>query len=150
MNDDWTDLLGELLDAGARFLVVGAHALAIHGVPRATQDLDLWLDASPDNAARVWTALARFGAPLGSLSLSPADLTRPDNVIQFGLPPNRIDLLVSISGVSDFAAAWEHRVVHEVRGRAVPFLGRAARVANTRAAGRKKDLADLEALGEEG
>ena len=140
-------MLAALLDAGARFLVVGAHALAIHGVPRATGDLDVWVERSSENAARVWTALAAFGAPLDALQVQREDLTRPDLVVQIGVPPRRIDLLTDISGV-DFKSAWAGRVLHQVGRLGVPFLGREALVANKGAAGRLKDRADLEALGE--
>ena len=74
MNDDWFDLLVVLLDAQARFLVVGAHALAVHGFPRATQDIDLWIDPVPSNAERVWSALIAFGAPVGHLGVTRDDL----------------------------------------------------------------------------
>lgn len=148
MTDDWTDFLVALLDARARFLVVGAHAMAVHGVPRGTQDLDVWIDASVANAERVWTALAAFGAPLGTIGVTRSDLSRPDTVIQLGVPPQRVDLLTSISGVPEFGDAWAGRLEVVVAGRQVPFLGREALVANKRAAGRLKDLADLEALGE--
>ena len=148
MTDDWTDFLVALLDAGARFLVVGAHALAVHGVPRATQDLDVWIAPPSENAERVWRALSAFGAPLGALGITREDLRRPNTVIQLGVPPNRIDLMTSISGVPDFETAWAGRAEHVVRNRPVPFLGRAAFIENKRAAGRSKDLSDLEALGE--
>ncbi len=147
MNEDFRDFLAALLDAGARFLVVGAHALAVHGVPRATGDLDVWIACDPANADRAWAALLRFGAPVGAIGISRDDLTRSDQVIQLGLPPRRIDLLTSISGVS-FEEAWQERTIHETVGLQVPFLGRAALVRNKRASGRPKDLADLEALGE--
>jgi hypothetical protein len=148
MTDDWFDIIAALLDAQARFLVVGAHALAVHGVPRGTQDLDIWIDPTEENAQRVQRALDEFGAPAEALHVTTKDLIREDTVIQFGLPPNRIDLLTGLSGVSDFARAWGDRAEHEVRGRKVPFLGRATLVATKRATGRTKDLADLEALGE--
>ncbi len=148
MTNDWFDALVSLLDAEARFLVIGAHALAVHGVPRGTQDLDLWVDPTSQNADRVWRALSTFGAPLGALGVEPADFTRPGTVVQLGLPPNRIDVLTSVSGIADFGAAWEARVEHPVRGRVVPFLGRALFLANKRAAGRPKDRADVDALGE--
>jgi hypothetical protein len=147
VNEDFRDLLAALLAAGARFLVVGAHALAVHGVPRATGDLDVWIATDDDNVERVWSALGRFGAPLEAMGVSRDDLRRQDQVVQIGLPPRRIDLLTSISGVA-FQDAWHTRVVHGVEGLAVPFLGRAALVQNTKASGRTKDLADLEALGE--
>ena len=146
MTNDWFDALVSLLEAEARFLVVGAHAMAVHGVPRGTQDLDLWVDPAPRNAERVWQALSTFGAPLGSIGVVPSDFSRPGTVIQLGLPPNRIDLLTSVSGIPEFSSAWEARVEHPVRGRMVPFLSRALLVANKRAAGRPKDRADLEAL----
>jgi hypothetical protein len=147
MNEDFRDLLHALREAGARFLVVGAHALAVHGVPRATGDIDIWVAVQPENADRVVAALTRFGAPLGAIGISRADFLSEDQVVQIGLPPRRIDLLTSISGVS-FEEAWEGRVIREVDGLAVPFLGREALVRNKRASGRAKDRADLEALGE--
>lgn len=147
MTDDWFDFLIALLDAEARFLVVGAHAMAVHGVPRGTQDLDVWIDSAPANVERVWRALASFGAPLASLDLKTGDLARGDVVVQIGLPPNRIDLLTSISGVSEFDSAWVHRVEQRVRGRSIPFIGRDALIRNKTATGRRKDLADAEALG---
>lgn len=148
MTDDWFEFLAALLDAKARFLVVGAHALAIHGVPRGTQDLDVWIDPTPTNAERVWRALVAFGAPVEALQLTLNDLQRPRTVVQLGLPPNRIDLLTAITGVPDFEPAWTGRTEHLVRGRTVPFLGRVEFIANKRATGRRKDLGDLEALGE--
>ena len=148
MTEDWTEVLGALAESGARFLIIGAHALAVHGVPRGTQDLDVWVDPSPDNAERVWRGLAAFGAPLEDLGIRPEDLRRRETVIQLGLAPNRIDLLTGISGVPDFDAAWTGRVERAFGGRQVPFIGRAALIENKRASGRRKDLADLEALGE--
>ena len=148
MTDDWTDVLNALSTSGARFLVVGAHAMAVHGVPRGTQDLDIWIDPAKENTARVWRGLADFGAPLDELGISHEDLRRPGTVIQLGLPPNRIDLLTSISGIPDFETAWAGRVEYAFGGRLVPFIGRAALVKNKRESGRRKDLADLEALGE--
>lgn len=148
MSDDWFDLLAALLDADARFLVVGAHALAVHGVPRGTQDLDVWIDPVRPNAERVWRALAAFGAPVDSLALTIDDLTRVDVVIQLGVPPLRIDLLTGLSGIADFDTAWRGRLERDVRSRIVPFLGRTELTATKRAAGRPKDLADLHALGE--
>jgi len=147
MNRDFEDLLRELTESGARFLVVGAHALAVHGVPRATGDLDIWIDATADNAERVWRALTIFGAPVESLGMTPQDFTKPDMVVQIGLPPCRIDLLTGLSGVT-FAEAWEERIMQGVGVITVPFLGRSSLVRTKRATGRLKDLADVEALGE--
>ena len=96
MNRDFVEMLSELSAAGVDFLIVGAHALATHGVPRATGDLDIWVRPSRDNAARVLQALERFGAPLFDLTID--DLTRHDTVFQIGLPPSRIDILSGITG----------------------------------------------------
>jgi len=148
MVEDFRAVLAELVRANARFLVVGAHALGVHGIPRATVDLDIWIERSPDNARRVWAALAAFGAPLHTLKIEEADFIRPDVVIQFGLPPYRIDILTAVSGVA-FDEAWGERVEDRFDDVPVPFIGRAAFIRNKRASGRKKDLADLEALGEE-
>ena len=104
MNPDFLDLLAALMRADARFLIVGAHAMAVHGVPRATGDLDVWIRPDPENAERVWAALTEFGAPLRAFDLSQADLTAQGVVFQMGEPPRRIDLLTSITGV-DFEQA---------------------------------------------
>jgi hypothetical protein len=147
LNDDFRDLLAALISSRARFLVVGAHALAVHGVPRATGDLDVWIDRDPANADRVWEALVSFGAPLEALGFSRVDLAAPASVIQLGTPPRRIDILTEITGV-EFETAWRSRVSHPVGELQVPFLGRDALIVNKRATGRARDLADLEALGE--
>ena len=143
MNRDFVEILAGLSEAGAEFLVVGAHALAAHGRPRATGDLDIWVRPTPSNAARVWDALVRFGAPLHDLT--PGDLQVPDVVFQMGLPPNRIDLLTTISGV-EFEQAWKDRVTVSVAGLTVPTIGREDLIRNKRAAGRPRDLADVEEL----
>jgi hypothetical protein len=148
MSDDWRDLLDALEKAGARYLVVGAHALALHGVPRGTQDLDIWLDPAAANAERAWRALAAFGAPLESLGVGEKDLQQAGMVIQLGLPPHRIDLLTSITGIASFNDAWPDRVEHDLEGVRAAFISRRVLIANKRAAGRRKDLSDLEALGE--
>lgn len=150
MTDDWFELLRALHLGEVRFLVVGTHALAIHGAPRATQDIDVWVDPDRRNAERCWRALAAFGAPLDTLPITVEDLSTPGLVVQLGLAPNRVDILTAISGVASFQEAWATRVEHEVRGLRLAFLGRDAFVRNKRATGRPKDLADLESLGEGG
>ena len=147
MNEDFLDLLNCLLEAGARFLGVGAHALAVHGIPRATGDLEVWIDRAPANVERVWAALVRFGAPVGALGVTRSDLEAPGMTVQIGLPPRRIDLMTEITGVV-FDEAWPSRISRRVGTLDVPFIGRGELVRNKRAAGRAKDLADLEALGE--
>jgi len=149
VNEDFRDLLQALLQTGARFLVVGAHAMAVHGVPRATGDLDVWISPDPVNADCVWQALVRFGAPVGGLELSRKDLETPGMVVQIGLPPRRIDFLTEVSGLS-FEEAWQNRTTHPVGAHAVPFLSRQDLVRNKRASGRPKDLADLDTLKGEG
>ena len=140
-------MLKALLECGARFLVVGAHALAVHGNPRATGDMDIWIDRDPGDYKRVWQAIIRFGVAVETLEVTQQDLARPDVVVQIGLPPRRIDILTDLTGV-DFASAWVELVGQEIGDLEVPFLGRASLIQNKRVTGRLKDLADLEALGE--
>jgi hypothetical protein len=146
LSSDFRDMVACFLDEGVRFLIVGAHALAIHGVPRATGDLDLWVEASPDNAARVWAALLRFGAPVQDLKFRQADFEVAREIFQLGQPPNRIDIMTVLSGVS-FAEAWEARVVGKFEGRDVGFLSRDHLIQNKSSTGRGKDRVDLEMLG---
>jgi len=143
MNRDFVEMLSALSDAGAEYLVVGAHALAAHGTPRATGDLDIWINTTAANIERVLRALAAFGAPL--FDLTPADLTNPDTVFQIGLPPSRIDILSGISGVT-FHDAWPRRVTVRIANLDVPVIGREDFVTNKKATGRPKDLGDLDLL----
>lgn len=149
MNRDFIEFLAALLRADARFLIVGAHALAVHGVPRATGDLDVWVAPDPDNAESVWTALLDFGAPVQTLGLSAQDLAAERLVVQLGVPPRRVDLLTSVTGLR-FEAAWRTRRMFRVDGLDLPFLGREALLRNKRETGRLKDLADVEALNGQG
>lgn len=143
MSRDFVEMLSALSAAGARFLIVGAHALAAHGVPRATGDLDIWIQPTPDNAARVFEALRSFGAAL--FDLSSDDLSKPDTVFQIGLPPSRIDILSTIAGV-DFDDAWARRIEVTIGDLHVGVIGRTDFIANKRASGRPRDLLDLELL----
>ncbi len=147
LNQDFRDLLQLFLEERAVFLIVGAHALAAHGVARSTGDIDLWIQPGRENTSRVWRALARFGAPLESLDLEEEDLNRGGNVIQLGLPPRRIDILTRISGV-EFESAWKSRVIRMVGTQDLPFLSRDDLLRNKRASGRPKDLADIALLEE--
>ena len=134
MNEDFLELLTALNDAEARFLVVGAYAVGVHGRPRATKDLDVWIEASVSNAARVLVALRRFGAPLGDLT--EADFARPGTGFMMGLPPRRIDILTKISGV-DFATAWPRRIEAEFGPETrCGVIGILDLIANKKAAGR--------------
>jgi hypothetical protein len=145
LNEGFRDLLVLLADAGVEFVIVGAYALAFHGAPRASGDIDLFVRPTPDNAERLFEALARFGAPLRANGICAADFTRPGTVYQIGLPPRRIDILTEISGVS-FDEAWASRATGDVEGRLVAFIGRAALLKNKHASGRPKDLADAARL----
>ena len=143
MDANFRDMLSALCAAGAEFLVVGAHALAVHGRPRATGDLDIWVHATPENARRVFAALAEFGAPLAGVAAD--DLAQSDVVYQIGLPPARIDILTSLTGL-EFEQARTRRVEVALAGLTVPLLGREDLIANKRATGRPQDLADVAAL----
>ena len=149
MNADFIDFLAALLRADARFLIVGAHAMAVHGVPRATGDLDVWVAPDPANAERVWTALLDFGAPAETLGLSVRDLAKERLVFQMGIPPRRIDVLTSVTALQ-FDAAWRTRRVLRVDDLDLPFLGREALLRNKRETGRLKDLVDVDTLDRQG
>lgn len=143
MNRDFAEMLSALSAAGVRFLIVGAHALAAHGAPRATGDLDIWIQATQENAARMLTALRAFGAPV--FDLTEADLCAKDTVFQIGLPPSRIDILTGISGVT-FDDAWPRRIEVAIGDLRVATIGRSDFIANKKASGRPKDLLDLALL----
>ena len=143
LHRDLREFVDLLNSQGVEYVIVGGHAVAFHGHPRFTGDIDFLLAATPENAARVVRCLALFG--FGDLGITDADLLAPGQVVQLGRPPNRIDLLTSISGV-DFAEAWGTRVASTLDGLPVAYLGRAALLANKRAAGRAKDAADIEAI----
>lgn len=145
LPDDFRDMLAELHDAGAEFVVLGGHAVAFHGHPRATKDLDVLVRATPENAARVYRALASFGAPLSAFEVSEADFATYDGVLQIGLPPRRIDILNRADGIT-FDEAMEDGETFELAGRHIPVIGLGALLKNKRAAGREQDVADVKAL----
>jgi hypothetical protein len=143
MNPDFVDLLRAFVAADVRFLIVGAYALAVHGRPRATGDLDVWVEATAENAARVMRALHAFGAPTAQVAES--DFAVPGVTYQIGVPPGRIDVLTDLTGLT-FAEAWPDRVRQPFGDVEVAFIGREAFVRNKRAIGRHKDLGDIESL----
>jgi len=145
LNDDFRDMLEALAEAEVEFLIVGAHALAVHGLPRATGDIDLLIRPTADNARRVLDALRAFGAPIDAHGVSEADFTTPGTVYQVGLPPRRIDLLTEITGVS-FDDAWQDRTQTTIAGLELAVLGRQSLLRNKSATGRPKDRADVAAL----
>ncbi len=143
VNPDFRDLFAALNGVQARYLLVGGYAVAFHGQPRFTKDLDIWTDPEPDNATRTLEALRVFGAPLPQLKQS--DLATPGTVFQIGVPPNRIDIITAIDGVL-FPEAWLERTGTRYGDQAVPVIGRLHLVQNKRASGRPQDLLDLEML----
>lgn len=145
LNEDFLDMMRCLQAASVDFVVVGAHALAAHGIPRATGDIDILVRASSESAKRIVQALVAFGAPLEAHGISAADFATPGAVYQLGLPPRRIDLLTEITGVN-FEEAWATRIETQLGGLRVPVLGREALLKNKRAAARDKDLVDVRAL----
>jgi len=145
MHQDFLDLLRAFIDRNVRFLIVGAYALGVHGRPRATGDLDIWVDPTPSNAANILRALETFGAPLEQVTAR--DFSRPGVVFQMGLPPVRIDVLTELSGLT-FDEAWATRTTAAFGPLTVNVLGREAFIKNKRATGRTKDLGDIESLGE--
>lgn len=145
LNQDFEDVLVELARAGAEFIIVGAYALAFHGAPRATGDIDIWIRPTRDNAVKVHRALVAFGAPLASAGLTVEDLHHAGTVYQIGVEPRRIDIITQISGVT-FDEAWPVANHASLGEHQLRVLGRAALITNKRAAGRLKDLADAERL----
>lgn len=145
IQSDFRDLLELFNKHKVDYLIVGGYALAFHGAPRYTGDLDIFINAGDDNAHRIINALNEFG--FGSTGLSLQDFTAPGRVIQLGYPPVRIDIVTSISGVG-WAEAFENRAMGRYGDTPVCFIGRQQLIVNKRTVGRKRDLADLEALGE--
>jgi len=145
MNQDFLDLLRAFTGHNVRFLVVGAYALGVHGRPRATGDLDVWVEPTPGNASHVMEALKDFGAPLTQVTAG--DFSRPGIVFQMGLAPFRIDVLTALSGIS-FDEAWPSRIRASFGPVEVDVIGREAFIKNKRATGRARDLGDVEGLGE--
>jgi hypothetical protein len=144
---DWSELIDSLCSHHVRFLIVGAHALAVHGRPRATGDLDVFVEPTKANAQRLGRALAAFGFP--ALAAEALKFAEPDRMATLGHEPLRVDLLTSISGVS-FAQAWRGRITIALGEHKVGFLGLSEFVTNKRSSGRPKDLLDLALLAEGG
>jgi hypothetical protein len=143
LNSDYKDMLQVLLDNGVKFLLVGAYAMGAHGYPRATGDIDIWVEPSPDNSKRVYHALAQFGAPLHEVD--EATFVKPGVVFQIGIAPRRIDIMSAISGV-EFDEAYQHRQTVEIEGMAIPLLSYDDLVRNKRATGRDRDGLDADRL----
>ena len=142
-DPDFREFIESFIAHDVRFLIVGGYALAAHGLPRATGDLDAWVWLGGDNAERIVAALDDFG--FGGLGLSANDFESSGRVVQLGDPPYRIDILTSIDGVA-FDDAWERRLAVPLGELTAPFIGRADLVVNKRAAGRPQDVADVDRL----
>ena len=144
VQPDFRDLLALLNEHKVEYLIVGGYALAFHGAPRFTGDIDIFVRPDSENARHILEALAAFGFKFPNLTAE--DFANPNKVVQLGVPPVRVDLLTSITGVS-----WEEAEASKEPGTfgdvPVHYLGREQYIANKRAAGRKKDIADIEALG---
>lgn len=143
---DFKELLELFNEHKIEYMIVGAYALAYHGAPRFTGDIDIFVEPSPENAKKILLALSDFG--FGSLNLKNEDFQNPNSVVQLGVPPVRIDIITSLTGVT-WDEADQGKVVGLYGDISVYFLGKKQFIANKRAIGRKKDLADIEALGEE-
>lgn len=143
LSRDWTEFLSALISRRVRFVIVGGHAVAGHGEPRLTEDLDVFVDRSPANARKLRQALVDFG--FGNVAPTEAELARPHKVFMLGRKPWRIDILTSIDGVS-FEQAWKSRVKANFVCTPLHVIGRAMLIKNKRAAGRDKDVADVAML----
>lgn len=144
-NQDYFDMFAALNAANVRYLIVGAYAVGFHAEPRTTKDIDIWVETSPENAQRLFKALAEFGAPLENVTVS--DFCNTETVFQIGLPPNRIDIIMGLEGVS-FEEAWQNRVEAQYDGQQVFMIGREELLEVKKIAGRPQDVEDVKALEE--
>jgi len=143
LNEDYRDMLHALSDEKVRFILIGAYALAAHGYPRATMDMDIWVMPSPDNAEAVLRALRRFGAPLHNLTKE--DLQKDGTIFQIGVAPRRIDIITAASGLK-FEPAYQNSIPMDIDGIEVRIPSIDDLIINKKATGRTRDLADAEAL----
>ena len=143
LNKDYKDILQSLVDEEVKFLLVGAYAMAAHGYPRATMDIDLWVMPSPDNARAVLRTLRKFGAPLHGLTID--DLQKDDTIFQIGIAPRRIDIITGVSGLQ-FDKAFAQSLEIDIEGLKIHYPSLDDLIRNKKASGRTKDLADVEAL----
>lgn len=142
-SSDFEELLACFNARNVKAVIVGGHALAFHGRPRFTKDLDVFIEPGAENARRILEALQDFG--FGNVGLTVADFSAPGRIVQLGVPPNRVDLMTSIDSVT-FGDAWSGRVAGKFGSQSVNYLGRAELLRNKRAVGRLQDLADIDAI----
>jgi hypothetical protein len=143
LNSDYKDMLQLLLNHGVRFLLVGAYAMGAQGFPRATGDIDIWVEPSAENSTRVYRSMAAFGAPLHEIDEN--TFATPGIVFQIGVAPRRIDVITTISGVG-FAEAYDRSQIVEIEGLPIPVLSLDDLIRNKRATGRDKDRLDADRL----
>jgi hypothetical protein len=143
LNSDFKEFIQLLNDNQVKYLVIGGYAVAIHGHPRYTKDIDIWIEMTPENADKLVTALNQFG--FGSLGLSSRDFQSPDQIIQLGYPPNRIDLITTPDGI-DFDTCYTSKLEIIINDIPVQFIDLNNLKKNKKASGRLQDLADLENL----
>ncbi|MEX1032483.1 MAG: hypothetical protein WDZ30_03920 [Cellvibrionaceae bacterium] len=143
LNQDFKDMLQCLLDENVDFLLVGGYALAAHGFPRATKDMDIWVCADPENARKVYRALCAFGAP--GEQVSPEDFANEGIIFQVGVAPNRIDFITQVDGVS-FQECRRNATTVVVEGITIPLIAKADLIKNKKASGRPQDLVDANLL----
>ncbi len=143
LNQDYKEMLSTLLEEKVNFLLVGAYAMAAHGYPRATGDIDIFIQSNETNAEKVYNALIKFGAPLNNVSIK--DFSTPGTIFQIGVAPRRIDIINSIDGVS-FEDAYSNRIIVEIESLPVPVLSKENIIKNKEATGRLKDKLDANSL----
>jgi len=143
LNEDYKDILQLLLKDKVKFLVVGAYALGVHGYPRATGDIDIWVEPSQENAQKVYVVLGKFGSPIKEISME--TFSTKGIIFQIGVPPRRIDLITEIDGVK-FENAYKNRKVISLQNLKVPFLSLKDLILNKQSTGREKDLLDVKYL----
>lgn len=143
LNEDYREMLQILLKNRVDFLVVGAYAMGVHGYPRATGDIDLWIAASSENSAYVYNSLKEFGAPLTEINKD--TFCEEGIVFQIGVAPRRIDIITQIDGV-DFENACKSKINVEVEGMSIPFISKDDLIKNKESTGREKDKLDANSL----
>ena len=143
LNDDYREMLQNLLKNEVKFLIIGAYAMGVYGYPRATGDFDIWVEASLDNSKKLYKSLAEFGAPLTDITEN--SFTEKGIIFQIGLAPRRIDILTDIDGV-DFTAAYQDKETIEIEEISLPFLSKENLIKNKQATGREKDKLDIKYL----
>ena len=144
-NSDFKDLLCALNANSVKYLVVGGYAVIFHGEPRYTKDIDIWVKPTVENAAAVYRALIDFGAPLKQLNIERADFEKEGYFVQLGVPPSRIDLLMSIKGLR-FDDAWQKKIEADYDGEKAMIISKTDLMISKKESGRPQDLVDFEML----